>query len=162
MKTPKMISLQLGKRSIVDVLPLITVGLGFLLIIGGLSIAISSMILIFPAQSDGIDSRVELVILVMDLIPGVPLSFNELTNASLTTIGVVAWITGVDLILVGLGLRARGRFAKWIAMVFFGSATLFNIVTFLKVGLLGSFTSFVGIFVDSFFVYSLSKSHFRA
>jgi lysylphosphatidylglycerol synthetase-like protein (DUF2156 family) len=157
-----MISLQLGKRSIVDVLPLITVGLGFLLIIGGLSIAISSMILIFPAQSDGIDSRVELVILVMDLIPGVPLSFNELTNASLTTIGVVAWITGVDLILVGLGLRARGRFAKWIAMVFFGSATLFNIVTFLKVGLLGSFTSFVGIFVDSFFVYSLSKSHFRA
>jgi lysylphosphatidylglycerol synthetase-like protein (DUF2156 family) len=158
MKPPKMPGFRLNRSLVTDALLLVPITLGVLLLVAGLLIIILSASL--PAQASDVDSTTQSIVFVMSQIPGVPLNFNDLANGSLTMIGMVSWIIGLDIILIGLGLRARSRFAKWIAMGVFVIAAFFDLVTFLNVGILGSFGAFIGIFINGFFVYLFSKVDF--
>jgi hypothetical protein len=43
------------------------------------------------------------IVFVMDQILGIPLSPGDLINNGFATVGVVSWIIGFDVLLVGLG-----------------------------------------------------------
>jgi hypothetical protein len=65
-----------------------------------------------------------------------------------------------DVLLVGLGLWAKSKFAKWVAMVIFSLAAYFDFVQFLFLGLLGSSSSLIGMFVNGSIVFLLTKLDF--
>jgi hypothetical protein len=92
---------------------------------------------------------------IFDWIPGIPFYVGDLANVSLTAIGLVLWILGVDFLLVGLGLWVRHRLARLAALMMFGLAAFFQFVQFLLLGVLGSPVSVIELFVDGTFAYLL-------
>lgn len=92
----------------------------------------------------------------MDWIPGIPFNMGSLTNLSDSAVGFISWFVGFDLFLVGLGLWARHKVARVVALTFFALAALFQFAEFVSVGILGSPTSFVELVLDVIFVYFLA------
>jgi hypothetical protein len=97
----------------------------------------------------------------MSQIPGIPFELGDLINSGgLTLVGIALWVVGFDVLLVGLGLWARSKLAKWVALMVFSVAAFFDLVQFLLLGLLGSPSSVIGIFVNGLIVYLLTKLDF--
>lgn len=148
-----------SKLNIEDMLFLITITFGVSLLVGGLSITIFAASL--PAKVSGIDATTKSVVFVMGQIPGIPFELSDLiNNGGLTWVGIALWIVGLNILLIGLGLWARSKLAKWVAVMFFSAAAFFDFIQFLLSGLLGSPTSVVGIFVNGLIVYLLTKLDF--
>jgi hypothetical protein len=91
----------------------------------------------------------------LDWIPGIPFYVGDLSKVSITVIGLVSWVLGVDLLLVGLGVWARHQFARFVALVIFGLAAFFQSVQFLLLGFIGSPISIIELCIDGIIVYSL-------
>jgi len=136
----------------IDVLARIIITLGVVLIVSGLYLMIKDASASTQvAQTNLAKSAVS----AMDWVPGIPFYIGDLANASVTVIGLVSWILGVDLLLVGLGVWVRHRLARLAALVIFGLAAFFQFVQFLLRGILGSPISIVELCADGVIVYFL-------
>jgi hypothetical protein len=151
MKTPKTLASQLNGSLAANALFLITVTLGLLLLVGGLFTMILSASL--PDKIGDFESTTQSIVFATSEIPRVLVNLGDSASGSPATMGIVSWIIGIDILFIGLGLWAKSRLAKWIAMGVFASSTFFNFVTFLNVGVLGSFSAFMGIFIDGSLIY---------
>jgi lysylphosphatidylglycerol synthetase-like protein (DUF2156 family) len=89
------------------------------------------------------------------MIPGVPFYMGDVAQGGANVIGLVSWIVGLDLLLIGLGLWVRHRLAWLAAVVVFTLAAYFNFVQFLLHGVLGAPTSVFEMFIDTFLLYVL-------
>jgi lysylphosphatidylglycerol synthetase-like protein (DUF2156 family) len=137
---------------ITDVLAVIIITIGVVLIVSGFylivrAVSASSQV----AQTNLAKSAVSAV----DWIPGIPFYVGDLAKSSITVIGLVSWILGIDLLLVGLGVWARHRLARFAALVIFGLAGFFQFVQFLLLGILGSPVSVIELCADGAIVYCL-------
>jgi hypothetical protein len=97
----------------------------------------------------------QFAISVVNLIPGMPLCIADLASYSLSAIGLVTWIIGLNLLLVGLGLWVRHRVARLIASTIYLVATFFQFSQFLLFGIVGSPVSIIEIFLNGLITYLL-------
>jgi hypothetical protein len=137
---------------ITNVLAVIIIIIGLVLIVGGPYLMIRDV-----SVSTQIDQTnlVKSAVSAVDWIPGIPFYVGDLAKSSITVIGLVSWILGIDLLLVGLGVCVRHRLARFAALVIFGLAGFFQFVQFLLLGILGSPTSVIELCVDGVIVYCL-------
>jgi len=80
-----------------------------------------------------------------------------LATSPATIAGIVVWMLGFDILLVGLGLWVRHRGARWVGVIIFGLAAFFDFVQFLLLGLLGAPTSSIELIVNSLILWGLFK-----
>jgi hypothetical protein len=88
-------------------------------------------------------------------IPGIPFYMGNLANFSASAAGLASWLIGIDLLLVGMGLWARHKVARLVALLIFSLAALFQFVEFVSVGILGSPAAFIELCLDAVFLYFL-------
>jgi hypothetical protein len=140
-------------RALTDLLARLIVVFGVALIAGGFYsvIAYASA----STQVAQTSSAAKSVVSILDWIPGIPFYVCDLADFSAATIGLVSWILGIGLLLVGLGLWGRRRLARLAALAIFGAAAFFQFVQFLLLGFLGSPISIVELCADGVIVYSL-------
>ncbi len=86
---------------------------------------------------------------------GIPFSVGDLSGLSTIVAGSVYWIIGIDLLLVGLGLWVRHKFAQLAAILMFAIAAAFQFFQFLLLGVFGSSASVVMLLVNAVFAYFL-------
>jgi len=140
-----------------QILFIASVTIGIILLIGGLFLV--AIALNLPATpSSEIESITQSVALIIDQIPGVPVNINDLT--SLTLIGVVSWITGLNILLIGLGLWVKSKLAKWIAFGVFAFAAITDLFQFLLSGIIGAPGAVPGILINAVFLYFIYKLDF--
>jgi len=136
---------------VTDLIAKLVLTFGVMLIIGGLY-------LIMGVSGPQTTAAVNSFVSTVEWIPGIPLYLSSLANTSAPTIGLVSWIVGADLLLVGLGLWVRDRLAHLIAMGIFALAAFFQFIVVLYGGILGATASFFGLCVDAvLFYFLLSK-----
>lgn len=135
---------------ITDLISKLVITFGVVLIVGGLYLMITA-----SGSAPQTSSAINSVLSVADWIPGIPFYINALANNSLTTIGLVSWFVGLDLLLVGLGLWIRDKFARFTALTIFALSALFQFIQFLYAGILGAPTSFIVLCIDAILVYFL-------
>ncbi len=132
---------------ITDLISKLVITFGVVLIIGGLFLILT----VKGASSQAVQTVVSSV----NWVPGIPFYIGQLANLSTSTIGLVSWLIGLDLLLVGLGLWVRHRLARFTALAMFALAACFQFVQFLYLGAVGAPASFAGLFVDGILVYFL-------
>jgi hypothetical protein len=99
--------------------------------------------------------------MVLGSIPGVPINTYDLSETSLALTGMVSWIIGLNILLVGLGMWRKNKLAKWIAVVIFALSGYFNFIQILLLGLVGAPLSIAGLITNSLILYLLWKADFR-
>ncbi len=149
----KKLLLQPDKSSVARILFVTLVTFGIILLIGGLFLIALAMNL--PTELSDTDSITQSVASIINQIPGVPVNVNDLTN--LTMIGIVSWIIGLNILLIGLGLWVKSKLAKWTALGIFALATLTDFIQFLLSGILGSPGAIPGVLINGTFLYFISK-----
>jgi hypothetical protein len=137
---------------ITDLLTRLIITFSVVLIVGGLY-------LIFNDTSglDAIQRSVatQSAISSVSWVPGIPFSPADLTYGGIAVIGLVIWIIGVDLLLVGLGLWVRHRLARLAAIMIFLFAAVFQFIELLYSGFFGAPSAVTGFIIDAIFVYFL-------
>jgi hypothetical protein len=153
------IGLKVEKSSIEDGLFISSVTIGIVLLLGGLfTLYLSTCI---PARVSGVESMVQNIVTIISLVPGAPVSFSDLANSGLVMVGLVSWIIGLNNLLIGLGLWAKNRIAKIVALGIFTLATIVNIIIFILNGVLGAPYAIIGIITNLTFVILLKKLTFN-
>ena len=138
-----------------DAISFVSFSLGWLLLVLGLLLMlIDAGMFVGSTSVPLVSSRVELI---LAQFPGIPLYLAELTPSPATIAGLVVWLLGLDILLVGLGLWARHRLARWVAILVFGLAAFFDFVQFLLSGLLGAPGPTIELIVNSLILYGLFK-----
>lgn len=130
-----------------DIISRLIISFGVVLIVGGIYLMIS------PNLETG--STIKSIISTVSLVPGIPLNVGDIAGQGAATIGLVSWIVGIDLLLVGLGLWVRHRFARFVAITIFTLAAFFQFLQFLLQGYLKVPTSIPEFLIDLVFVYFL-------
>ena len=151
---PKQLESYLANRALVtDLLCKLVITFGVVLIVGGLYLMITAATTSTQVYQTyvAIKSTVDTV----NWIPGIPFYIGDLINSGASAVGLVSWILGVDLILVGLGLWVRHRIARFAAFLFFGLAAMFQFVQFLFFGAFGSPASIIELCIDVVIIYFL-------
>jgi hypothetical protein len=97
----------------------------------------------------------QFAISVIDLIPGIPFNMGALSQYSLSAIGLVSWIIGLDLLLTGLGLWVKHRLAQIVAVIIFALSTFAQFIEFLLLGIVGSPSSVILTILNSIILYVL-------
>jgi hypothetical protein len=131
----------------------LTITFGVVLIVSGLYFMIFN-----PSASTQVsqaNTSFQSAVSAVNWVPGVPFYFGDLSNVAAVVVGSISWIMGVDLLLVGLGLWARNRLARFAAIMIFVLAAFFQFVQFLYLGVMGSPASIVELFVDGSIAYFL-------
>ena len=128
---------------------------GVTMFIGGLTMMLLSQV---GAWNTVVESVSHSFLLGVGALPGVPFSVADLTGNGAAIIGLIIWVVGLDELLLGLGLWAGHKLALWIAVVLATLATFWCFTRFMLVGLLGSPESVIGLLVNSFLLYLLSKT----
>jgi hypothetical protein len=137
---------------ITDLIAKLIITFGVVLIVGGLYLMITN-----GGASTQIAQNIAVksVVSTVDWIPGIPFLIGDLANFSASTVGLVCWFFGVDLLLLGLGIWVRHVFARVTTLMIFFLAACFQLVQFMYFGIIGSPTSIVELLVDGVFVYFL-------
>jgi hypothetical protein len=138
-----------------DLLAIMAVSLGVTLAVGGIFLIISDMTTVNPLT---VKSTTKSMANIIDMFPGVPFSMSwpyDLVSSGITTVGLVTWIMGIDILLVGLGLWTRHKLAKMIGIVVFGLATCFDFMQFLFFGVSGAPVAVFGAVINGLIVYLL-------
>jgi lysylphosphatidylglycerol synthetase-like protein (DUF2156 family) len=136
------------RRLITDLVTKLVITFGTVLIVGGLYLMLSA------AQTY---AAVQTIVSSIAWVPGIPFAMGELTNVGSSIIGLVAWLVGIDLLLVGLGLWVRHRLARFTALIIFVLAACFQFVQFVESGILGSPGSAASLLANvilAYFLYS--------
>jgi hypothetical protein len=137
---------------ITDTITKLIITFGAVLIVGGLYLMLNNASALSPAQSS---VATQTAVSAVSWVPGIPFSTADLSTSGIPIIGLVTWLVGIDLVIVGLGLWARHRFARLAALMIFVLAAAFQLIQFLYSGLVGSPASIVGVLVDGVFAYFL-------
>lgn len=146
----------LKEFNIVATLFLIHITFGVILLVCGLFITV--FVAMLPANVSGIESIAQSIILIVSYVPGIPFELSAFADATgLTVTGLALWFVGLDLLLLGLGIWARSKIAKWIALIFFLTAAFFDFAQFLQLGILGSPVSVLGLTLNGVIFYLLTK-----
>ncbi len=148
-----------NKVWITNALFIITTTVGIVLVVGGLSAIILASTM--TASTSDAELMHQSVMSVLGPLPGVPINIQDLGDASLSSTGLVSWIIGLNLLVVGLGLWQRSKFAKWVAIIIFGLAAFFNFAQFMFFGVLGAPAAIVGLFINVLILYLLIKADFN-
>ena len=122
-----------------DLLAITAISLGVILAVGGLFLVISDAMILSAASKT--QATTQSLAYIIDMFPGVPFSMSwpyDLVSEGITAIGIIAWVVGIDILLVGLGLWTGHKLARWVAIAVFGLATWFDFVTFLFFGVSGA------------------------
>ena len=136
-----------------DTISLLFIGLGWLLLVLGLFLMIAGTGSIVSSSS--VSLAFNNVRFIMAQFPGIPFGPADLATSSESIGGIVVWMLGLDILLVGLGLWIRHRYARWIGVTIVGLAAFFDFVQFLLYGLLGAPGSVIELVVNSLILYSL-------
>jgi hypothetical protein len=80
---------------------------------------------------------------------------GALSQYSLSAIGLVSWIIGLDLLLTGLGLWVKHRLAQIVAVIIFALSTFAQFIEFLLLGIVGSPSSVILTILNSIILYVL-------
>ena len=142
-----------------DLVSKLVMTLGVVLLFGGLYL----MILNSGSLSQATQTNVaaQSVIDTAKWIPGIPFNIGDLSGCSISVIGLVLWVMGINLLLTGLGLWVRHRLARLIAIGIFLFASILQFVQFLLYGVLGSPQALVLLAADAAIAYLLfSAEHF--
>ena len=132
---------------ITDLIAKLVITFGVVLIIAGLYLMMDG--------PGGSSSATQSMILTVNWIPGIPFYIGNLANVSASAAGLASWFVGLDLLLVGLGLWVRHKFARFTALMFFALAAFFQFVQFLYFGVLGAGISLVQFCIDGLLIYFL-------
>ena len=138
-----------------DTISFLSIGLGWLLLVLGLLLMVADSGSL--VSSSGVSLVFNSVLFIMARCPGIPLSISDLTRSSATIAGIVVWMLGLDILLVGLGLWVRRRGARWVGVIIFGLAAFFDFVQFLLFGLLGAPSSSIELILNSLILWGLFK-----
>ena len=138
---------------ITDLLAKLIITFGVVLIVGGLYLIITGASVSTQVAQTNLAAKS--AVSTVDWIPGIPFYIGDLANVSVTAIGLVSWILGIDLLLVGLGIWVRHPLARLAALMIFTLAAFFQFVQFLLLGILGSPISIIELCVDGVIVYFL-------
>ena len=130
---------------ITDLLAKLVITFGVVLIVGGLYLMLA----------DSSASTVKDITSTVEWVPGIPFYIGGLGNLSVATVGLVTWLLGVDLLLVGLGLWVRHTLARLAALAVFALAACFQFIQFLNVGILGLPASLAELLIEGTFVIFL-------
>lgn len=136
----------INRPLITDFIAKLVITFGAVLIVGGLYLMILN-----PSGSVQSQSASSIV----NWVPGIPFYISALINVGASTIGLVSWIIGVDLLLIGLGLWVRHRLARIAAISIFGLSATFEFIQFLYFGFLGAPVSILELSVDFIIAYFL-------
>ncbi len=142
-----------------DFLAITSISLGVVLIVGGLFLIISEASIFNLIRNS--QSATQSMANTIDLIPGVPFSMSwpfELIPFGSGTIGIVTWVFGIDILLVGLGLWVRNKYAKLAAITIFGLAICFDVAQFLFYGFGGAPQAVIGATINGIIVFLLIKN----
>jgi lysylphosphatidylglycerol synthetase-like protein (DUF2156 family) len=132
---------------ITDLTSKLVITFGVVLMIGGLYLMIT--------DPSALNQAAQSMVSTVGWVPGIPFYIGNLANSSASTAGLIAWLVGLDLLLVGLGLWVRHKLARFTATIVFGLAAFFQFIQFLDTGIIGSPSSAVGLCVDAILVYFL-------
>ena len=135
---------------ITDILAKLIITFGVVLIIAGIYLMIVN-----PNVSSQANVGTQTPVATVAWVPGIPFFAGDLANVNAIVVGSVSWILGVDLLLVGMGLWVRHRFARLAAIMTFSLAAFFQFIQFLLFGILGSPTSLVELGVNALLVFLL-------
>ncbi len=135
---------------------LVSVSLGgLLLVLGLLMLAVDTGLFMNPTRVSLVSSN---FLSTLAQFPGIPFDLTELTTSPATIAGIVVWILGLDIMLVGLGLWVKNRFARYTGIIVFGLAAFFDFSKFLLSGILGAPSSVIELIANSIILYCLFKS----
>ena len=133
---------------VTDLLTKLVITFGVMLVVGGLYLIMTN--------PSGSTQGAQSIVSTVNWIPGIPFSIGSLVNVGATSVGLVSWFIGIDLLLVGLGFWVRSRIARFIGLTIFILAALFQFVQFMFVGIMGSPASIIELLIDASFIYFIS------
>lgn len=136
-----------------DFMAKLVITFGIVLIVSGLALMLSDSSLV--SETPLADSAIDSAVGVISWVPGTPFNAKELVSFNVTAAGLVTWVTGIDLLLIGLGVWIRHRIAHLAAAVMFGLATIFQCQQFITMGIKGAPASITGIAVNVIIAYFL-------
>jgi len=145
---------------ITDLVAKLVITFGVVLIAGGLYLMLTQASM--SAQS---------IVSAVSWVPGIPFYVGVLSNVGSSTVGLVVWLIGLDLLVVGLGLWVRHVLARFTALTVFALASCFQFVQCVELGILGAPASAASLCVDAVLAYFLfsrfdsvavAKSHLTA
>jgi hypothetical protein len=147
-----------NRALITDIIAKLVITFGVVLIVGGLYLMITAG----DASTQVVQTSSKTAVSLFNWVPGIPFYIGDLANLSTSTVGLVSWLVGLDLLLVGLGLWVRHKLARFTALMIFVLAACFQFVQFLYLGILGAPTSVIELCIDGILVYLLfSKFDFQ-
>lgn len=137
--------------------PFITDLLGILIITFAIVLIINGIILMHtaPGQDSSLGVTSQFATSVTNSIPGIPFAITQLAQHSLCVIGLASWITGLNSLLLGLGIWIKHRIARIVGLIVFIFASFFQAGQFLLLGIVGSPISFIQMAINIVFVYML-------
>jgi hypothetical protein len=146
-------SLLTDRVLITDLIAKLVITFGVVLIVGGIYL----MILDSSSSNQTLQTTVaaKSVINTTAWIPGLPFFMNDLVSCSITAIGFVSWLMGINLLLTGLGLWVRHGLARLVALSIFCLSAVVQFAQFLLLGIIGSPNSVVLLILDVVIVYLL-------
>ncbi|MGD6850486.1 MAG: hypothetical protein ACQCN6_00320 [Candidatus Bathyarchaeia archaeon] len=149
----KVSKLTADRPLVTDIISKLIITFGVVLLISGLYLMLVDSGLM--GQEPLANSAMQTATAVVSWVPGIPFSTSDLVGYNITTIGLVSWIVGIDLLLVGLGVWARHRLALLAAVVIFVLAAGFQFYQFFMLGIAGAPASLVGLCINGVIAYFL-------
>ncbi len=137
-----------NKEVITNILSEVIITLGVVLIIGGVY-----LMLVDPGSSSQTSIAAKSIIDITAWIPGLPFFVNDLKSISITAIGLISWVMGLNLLLTGLGLWIRHGLARLAALVIFFMTIIVQFTQILLSGIVGAPNSVVLLLLDVVIVY---------
>ena len=141
------------KATVTDLLSLFIIALGMVLIIGGLTLTILDTS--FGGLSSQSGFTAGTAASTINLVPGIPFFTGDLASTSLTMVGLVSWVLGIDFLLIGLGIWVRHKLARLLMLSIFLVSFLFQFVQFMLLGYMGSPSSILDMVTCGFLSYLL-------
>jgi hypothetical protein len=149
----KVIKFTADRPLITDIISKLIITFGVVLLISGLYLMLTGSSLL--GQEPLSNTAMETATAIVSWVPGIPFSASDLAGYNVTTIGLVSWIVGLDLLLVGLGVWARHRLALLAAVIIFALAAGFQFWQFFTLGIAGAPASLVGLCINGVIAYFL-------
>lgn len=104
-----------------------------------------------PAQAS---NAIQTVVTTINWVPGIPFYIGNL-NCGASIIGLVSWLVGLDILLVGLGLWVRHRLARYVALGIFALSACFQFAQLFFYGIESAPSSMFVLLLDLAFIYFL-------
>jgi hypothetical protein len=141
-----------NRELITNILSNLIITLGVVLIVGGLFLIVSD-----PGTSNSAQANMAArsVIDTTAWIPGLPFFLGDIASCSITAIGLVSWLMGINLLLTGLGLWIRHRLARLVALTIFSVSNVIQFAQFMLLGVVGAPYSIVLLILNGVIAYFL-------